>query len=88
MGVSRSALPVLLEKTRAVVSECHSGSRPLHRLEKHNILYMMFLDDSGFKVPWKTPLPLKKNAPLALLISFDPLGAGETRGPPCPKTSS
>ena len=29
---------------------------------------MMLLDDSGFKVPWKTLLPLEKNTPLAFLM--------------------
>ena len=29
---------------------------------------MMLLDDSGFRVPWKTPLPLEKKAPRAFLM--------------------
>ena len=29
---------------------------------------MMLLEESGLRVPWKVPLPLEKNAPLALLM--------------------
>ena len=85
LGRWRIHLPISAWKDSSFVSSDMlriQDSAPYRRVRSTQ-LTMMLLEDRGFSVPWKTPLPLEKKAPLAFF--FDPLWTREGGGPPCTK---